>query len=66
MVFQGVIGSEIHTYFRFIVENDGAKKRDIVRKYNISPALLYRILNNENWCLKENVGGVDIQRRGRP
>lgn len=66
MVFHGVIGAEIRAYFRFIMENDGAKKQDIVRKYNISRASLYRILNNENWCLKRNVRGEDIQRRGRP
>ena len=66
MVFHGVIGAEIRAYFRFIMENDGAKKQDIVRKYNISRASPYRVLNNENWCLKRNVHGVDIPRRGRP
>ena len=52
MVFHGVIGAEIRAYLRFIMENDGAKKQDMVKKYNISRALLYRILNNENCCLK--------------
>lgn len=66
MVFHGVIGAEIRAYFRFIMENNGAKKQDIVRKYNISRASLYRILNNENWGLKKNVSGEDIQRKGRP
>ena len=36
MVFHGAIGAEIRAYFRFIMENDGAKKQDIVRKYNVS------------------------------
>jgi len=66
MVFHRVISAEIRPYFRFIMENDGAKKQDIVRKYNISRALLYGILNNENWCLKGNVHGEDFQHRGCP
>jgi len=37
-------------------------KQDIARKYNISHASLYQILNNENWGLKRNVGGEDIKR----
>ena len=64
MVFYGVIGAEIRACFRFIMENHGAKKQDIARKYNISRASLYRILNNENWDLKKNVSGEDIQRKG--
>ena len=48
------------------MENEGAKKMDIVRKYNISRASLYRILKNENGCLKRNLHGEDIKRRGRP
>ena len=32
----------------------------------MSRASPYRILNNEDWCLKRNVRGVDIQRMGRP
>jgi len=64
MVFHGVIGAEIRAYFRFIMENHGARKQDIVRKYNISHASLYRILNNENWGLKKNVSGEDILQQG--
>ena len=66
MVFHGVIGAEIRAYFRFIMENHGVKKQDIVRKYNISRASLYRILSNENLGLKRNLHGQDIQRKGRP
>jgi len=66
MVFHGVIGAEICAYCCFIMENHGVKKQDIVRKYNISRASLYRILKNENWGLKKNVSGEDIQRKGRP
>ena len=66
MVFHGVIDAEIRAYLRFIMENEGAKKMDIVRKYNISRASLYRILKNENGCLKRNLPGEDIKRRGRP
>ena len=51
MAFHGVIDAEIRAYLRFIMENEGAKKMDIVRKYNISRASLYRILKNENGCL---------------
>ena len=43
-----------------------ALKSKTVRKYNISRALLYRILNNKNWCLERNLHGEDIQCRGRP
>ena len=66
MVFHGVIGVEIRAYLRFIMENDGAKKQDMVKKYNISRASLYRILNNGNCCLKRNVCEADIQGSGRP
>ena len=66
MFFHGVIGTEIRAYFCFIMENDGAKKQDIVMKYNISHASLYRILNNENWCLKRNLHGEDFQCKGNP
>lgn len=66
MVFHGVIDAEIRAYLRFIMENEGAKKMDIVRKYNISRASLYRILKNENGCLKRNLPGEDIKRKGRP
>jgi len=66
MVFHGVIGAEIRAYFRFIMENHGVKKQDIVRKHNISRALLYRILSNENFCSKRNLHGQDIQCKGRP
>ena len=66
MVFHGLIGAEIRAYLRFIMENNGAKKQDMVKKYNISRAWLYRILNDGNSCLKRNVRGADIQRSGRP
>ena len=65
MVFHGVIGAEIRVYFRFIMEKMASKSKT-VKKYNISRASLCRIQNNENWCLKRNVRGEDIQRRGRP
>ena len=61
MFFYGVNGAENHRYFRFITENHGTKKQEIARKYNISHASLYQILNYENWGLKRNVGGEDIQ-----
>ena len=57
MVFYGVIGAEIRAYFRFIMENHGIKKQDIVRKYNISRASLYRILSNKKFCSKRNLHG---------
>lgn len=66
MVFHGVIGVEIRAYLRFIMEKNGAKKQDMVKKYNISRASLYRILNDGNSCLKRNVRGADIQRSGCP
>ena len=66
MVFHRVISAEIRAYFRFLMENNDLKKQDLVRKYNISCASLYRIQNNENWRLKRNVCGEDIKRRGCP
>ena len=66
MVFHRVIGAEIRVYLCFIMENDDAKKQDMVKKYNISRASLYRILNNGNCCLKRNVCEADIQGSGRP
>ena len=65
MVFHRVIGAEIRVYLCFIMENDDAKKQDMVKKYNISRASLYRILNNGNCCLKRNVCEADIQGSGR-
>ena len=42
------------------------QKKKTARKYNISCASLYRILNDENLGLNGNVRGEDIQRRGCP
>ena len=66
MVFHRVIGAEIRAYFRFLMENNDLKNQDLVRKYNIFCASLYRIQKNENWRLKRNVCGEDIKRRRCP
>ena len=52
--------------FSFHYGKEWRQKARHVRKYNISRASPYRILNYEDWCLERNVRGEDIRRRGRP
>lgn len=66
MVFRGAIDAERRAYFRFLMEIQGAKRREIVRKYNISHASLYRILDGAKSTSERNVCGKRIPSMGRP